>query len=153
MVNLEPILQVRMNKDMVIGLGEIGKPILQTISKVIPAVGYDINKNLMDLNKYELLKDHKTIFTHICIPFTEKFLNSVLQVVRQHKPMAIVIHSTISPGTTQIIQKKLDIPVIYSATRGVHKRMVKDLKRYTKFYSVYEWAPRSEEHTSELQSH
>ena len=34
-------------------------------------------------------------------------------------------------------------PVIYSATRGVHKRMISDLKRYTKFYSVYNSATKS----------
>ncbi|MGI0009896.1 MAG: GDP-mannose dehydrogenase, partial [Nitrosopumilaceae archaeon] len=27
--------------------------------------------------------------------------------------------------------------------RGVHKRMIRDLKRYIKFYSVYDWAPMS----------
>jgi len=41
------------------------------------------------------------------------------------------------------LEKKLNIPIIYSATRGVHKRMLYDLKRYTKFYSIYDWAPKS----------
>ena len=58
-----------------------------------------------------------------------------------YEPKTIVIHSTISPNTTETVQKKLNTPVIYSATRGVHKRMLKDLKRYSKFYSVYDWAP------------
>ena len=132
-----------MNKDLVVGLGEIGTPILQVISKAIPAAGYDIDQKLVDRRKFDSLSNHTTIFAHICIPFTERFVDSVSQIYQQHKPKIIVIHSTISPETTQKIQKKLDIPVIYSATRGVHKRMVKDLKRYTKFYSVYDWAPKS----------
>ena len=33
-------------------------------------------------------------------------------------------------------QKKLSIPIIYSPTRGVHKRMTLDLKRYTKFFAL-----------------
>ena len=132
-----------MDKDLVIGLGEIGIPILKTLSKAIPTAGYDTNHRLVNKKEYDKLIKHRTIFEHICIPFTDKFIDSVLGLVKQHKPMAIVIHSTISPGTTETIQKKLDIPVIYSATRGVHKRMVKDLKRYTKFYSVYEWASKS----------
>jgi len=57
--------------------------------------------------------------------------------------MAIVIHSTISPNTTEKLQKNLSIPIMYSATRGVHKRMMSDLKRYTKFYSVYDYAVNS----------
>jgi len=31
--------------------------------------------------------------------------------------------------------------VIYSATRGVHKRMLKDLRRYTKFFAIENNAP------------
>ena len=132
-----------MEKDLIVGLGEIGTPILKVISNSIQAAGYDKNQILMNKKKYNKLINHKIIFAHICIPFTNKFVDSVLQIARQHNPMAIVIHSTISPGTTEAIQKKLSIPVIYSATRGVHKRMIKDLRRYTKFYSVYDWAPNS----------
>ena len=52
------------------------------------------------------------------------------------KPECIVIHSTIIPGTTEKLQQKLPIPIIYSATRGVNKRMEYDLKRYTKFFGI-----------------
>lgn len=132
-----------MGKDLVVGLGEIGVPILKVVSKAFQTTGYDINQKLMKQKEYNELIKNQTIFAHICIPFTNKFVDSVLRIVQIHNPLAIIIHSTISPRTTETIQKLLDIPVIYSATRGVHKRMVKDLKRYTKFYSVYEWAPKS----------
>jgi len=56
--------------------------------------------------------------------------------IQDFKPKAIVIHSTLAPKTTQKIQSKVDIPVFYSPIRGVHSRMVEDMKRYTKFYSV-----------------
>jgi hypothetical protein len=36
----------------------------------------------------------------------------------------------------------MPIPVIYSPTRGVHKRMLKDLKRYTKFFAISKNTPR-----------
>jgi len=32
--------------------------------------------------------------------------------------------------------------LIYSATRGVHKRMLKDIKRYTKFFAISKNAPK-----------
>ena len=123
-----------MGKDLVVGLGEIGVPILKVVSKAFQTTGYDINQKLMKQKEYNELIKNQTIFAHICIPFTNKFVDSVLRIVQIHNPLAIIIHSTISPRTTETIQKLLDIPVIYSATRGVHKRMVKDLKRYTKFY-------------------
>ena len=42
------------NKDVVAGLGEIGKPILKLLSKSQIVVGYDINSKLMDQKKRSL---------------------------------------------------------------------------------------------------
>lgn len=130
-------------KDIVCGLGEIGGPILQLISKSTEAVGYDVDPRLVNQAKMSNLESVPTELLHIAIPFNEKFHDNVIKLINKFKPSGVVIHSTISPGTTEKLQKKSKIPIIYSATRGVHKRMLKDLGRYTKFYSVYGWAPKS----------
>ena len=130
-------------KQVVAGLGEIGFPIFQLISNTTIVVGYDINEKLIDkksLNKYEHLE---TSFLHICIPFTSNFIKNVKNLYEKFKPEIVVIHSTVSPYTTQKVQQSFPIPVIYSATRGVHKRMLSDLKRYTKFYAAEPTAPRA----------
>jgi hypothetical protein len=129
-------------KDVVAGLGEIGSPILQLISKAVPTVGYDINPNLIDKKKFAKYENLETSFLHVCIPFTDKFVENVTSLSKKFSPECIVIHSTISPGTTNTLQHFLSIPVIYSATRGIHKRMLYDLKRYTKFYAMESNAPR-----------
>ena len=126
--------------DLVMGLGEIGRPILKILQKGDVTIGYDIDPSKMNSKKYEVSKDKQIMFLHICIPYTKKFVNTVVKIGKEKKPKALVIHSTIEPYTTEQIQKKLNIPVLYSATRGVHSRMVKDLKKYVKFYSVYSWA-------------
>lgn len=128
-------------KDVVAGLGEIGKPILQLISKSIPVVGYDINPKLVDSKKLAKYEKFQTRFLHICLPFTEKFNQNVLSLNEKFTPQGIVIHGTIRPNTTKTIQSSLSIPVIYSATRGVHKRMLHDLRRYTKFFALEPNAP------------
>ena len=133
-----------MKKDVVVGIGEIGKPILKLLSKNNTIVGFDLNPDLVDQKKIERYKKLQTSFLHITIPVTDKFINNVLKLDKKFKPECIVIHSTISPGTTTQLQKKLSIPIIYSATRGVHKQMVKDLKRYTKFYSISSNAPKKQ---------
>jgi UDP-N-acetyl-D-mannosaminuronate dehydrogenase len=133
-----------LKKDVVCGLGEIGMPILKLISKSVEAVGYDVNPRLSNEKKIADLGSIRTELLHVCIPYSEKFEGNVLTLVSKFNPSAIVIHSTIKPGTTEKLQKKLTIPVIYSATRGIHKRMTDDLKRYQKFYSVYDWAPKSD---------
>ena len=127
---------------MVAGIGEIGKPILKLLSKNNIVVGFDLNPDLMDERKFERYQNLKTSFLHIAIPVTGKFINNVLKLCKKFQPECIVIHSTIKPGTTEELQGKLTIPVIYSATRGVHKRMIYDLKRYTKFFVISASAPR-----------
>ena len=132
-----------MTKDIVAGLGEIGKPILKLLSKDGVIVGFDLNHGLMDERKFEKYKKLKTSFLHITIPVTNRFINDVLKLYKKFQPECVVIHSTIKPGTTEKLQGKLPIPVIYSATRGVHKRMSNDIKRYTKFFVISTNAPRS----------
>ena len=123
-------------KNVVAGLGEIGMPIFKLISKNNICVGYDKNTKLMDSSSFEKYSSLPTKFLHVCIPFTKNFISNVLSLEKLFKPDCIVIHSTIKPYTTQKIQSKTNTPIIYSATRGVHKRMLFDLKRYTKFFAI-----------------
>ncbi|MGI0023368.1 MAG: hypothetical protein ACRD9Q_10985 [Nitrososphaeraceae archaeon] len=129
-------------KDVVAGLGEIGLPILKLISKGTTAIGFDINPKLVNKRRLAKYQNIKTSFLHICIPFTRKFVQNTISLCNRFEPEAVVIHSTVSPYTTNELQNQLLIPVIYSATRGVHKRMLHDLKRYTKFYALEQIAPR-----------
>ena len=133
-----------MKKDIVAGLGEIGLPILKLISKKENAVGYDLDKKLMNEKKFKKFESLTTRFLHIAIPVNENFNLNVIQLYKKFQPECIVVHSTISPGTTEQLQKKLTIPLIFSATRGIHKRMIQDLKRYTKFFAISKNAPKKQ---------
>ena len=131
-----------MKKDIVVGLGEIGLPIYKIISKNFTVQGYDKNPDLIPKSK-KIFEKYSVRFLHVCIPYNSKFIQNVLNLNKKFFPESIVIHSTIKPETTKNIQKKLNIPIIYSATRGVHKRMATDIKRYTKFYALDENIPNS----------
>ena len=133
-----------MNKDIVAGLGEIGLPILKLISKKETAVGYDLNTKLMNSRKFKKFENMETRFLHIAIPVNKNFNSNVIELNNKFQPKCIILHSTISPGTTQQIQNKLKIPLIFSATRGVHKRMLKDLQKYTKFFAISKNAPKKQ---------
>ena len=132
-------------KNIVAGLGEIGNPIFKILSKSVLCVGYDTNTSLINKKHFLKYESCPTSFLHICIPFNDSFIKNVLSLTKKFNPECIVIHSTVSPNTTKKIQSKLTIPVIYSATRGIHKRMIQDLKKYTKFYALektanHKWA-------------
>ena len=118
-----------------VGLGEIGLPIYTIISKNFPTHSYDIDKKLIP-NNPKKFENYPVRFLHICIPYNKKFFSNVLKLNKKFSPKSIIIHSTVKPKTTQNLQKKLSIPIIYSATRGIHKRMIIDLKRYTKFFAL-----------------
>ena len=133
-----------MKKDIVVGLGEIGNPILKILSKNGLVVGFDIDEKLMNSKKFNRFLKMNTSFLHICIPFGKKFQDNVYSLYSKFDPECIVIHSTIKPYTTKQLQEKIPIPIIYSATRGVHKRMLLDLKKYTKFYALEKNAPKKQ---------
>ena len=129
-------------KNIVAGLGEIGLPILKLLSMSQTVVGYDIDDKLMNQKRFDKYKNYDTNFLHVCIPFSKKFQSNVKSLSKQFSPKCIVIHSTVSPYTTKKIQSELSsIPIIYSATRGVHKRMIRDLKKYAKFFALEKNAP------------
>ena len=140
---------IDLKKDIVIGLGEIGIILYKLFSKSFVVEGFDINPKLIpkNLKKNELLSVR---FLHICIPYTKNFNSQIIKLEKKFRPQGIVIHSTIKPSTTSSIQRKLQIPVIYSATRGVHKRMLKDLRGYTKFFAIENNAPNKKWACTEL---
>lgn len=130
-----------MKKDVVAGLGEIGHPIFTLINQVYPTVGFDLEEKLIPKNDESMI-NLPVRFLHVCIPFNNKFSENVQELIAKFNPEGVVIHSTISPKTTFQLQEKNVIPIIYSATRGVHKRMLDDLKKYVKFFAIENNAPK-----------
>ena len=51
-----------MKKDVVVGIGEIGKPILKLLSKNNTIIGFDLNPDLVDQKKIERYKKLQTSF-------------------------------------------------------------------------------------------
>lgn len=129
-------------KNIVAGLGEVGLPILKLLKNEL-TIGFDINSKLNEEKKLKNYEHFQTIFLHVCIPYNNNFIKNVLLLNKTFLPKIIIIHSTISPKTTKKIQSKISVPVIYSATRGIHMRMLKDLKKYTKFFGIEKNAPKS----------
>jgi len=82
---------MKKTKQVVVGLGEIGLPLMKLFSKKSLVVGYDINPKLMNKKNSEKFSSLKTSFLHICIPFTKNFIKHVQSLNTKFNPEAIVI--------------------------------------------------------------
>src|SRR5690349_3243017 len=111
---------------VVAGLGEVGKPLHELISRHHKTVGVDISPPPTNLKNIDVL--------HICFPFQIKdFVGETARYIELFTPKLVVINSTVAVGTTRAVAARTRIPVAYSPVRGKHAKMLQDLQRYTKF--------------------
>jgi UDP-N-acetyl-D-mannosaminuronate dehydrogenase len=112
-------------KVVVVGLGEIGKPLLQLISEYHVVIGVDISPPAP--------VDHVDVL-HVCYPFQIKdFIGETARYIELFKPAVTIINSTVAVGTTRAIADRTHTAVVNSPVRGKHARMLEDLRFYTKF--------------------
>jgi UDP-N-acetyl-D-mannosaminuronate dehydrogenase len=117
---------VRMNnKVAVVGLGEVGKPLLELVSGYHDAVGVDISP---------VERIEKVGVLHICYPFQiQDFIGETVRYIELFRPTLTIINSTVAVGTTRAIAERTEALVVNSPVRGKHARMIDELLTYTKF--------------------
>src|SRR6187399_63597 len=116
----------KVEKVVVVGLGEVGKPLLQLVSEKHNGIGIDIGPSAEDPRGADVL--------HICFPFQIKdFVGKAARYIELIRPGVTVINSTVAVGTTRKVAERTRTDVAYSPVRGKHARMLEDLRKYTKF--------------------
>jgi len=108
---------------LVIGLGEVGAPLLEILSEAHQTAGRDIEDRPFD--GVQVL--------HLCFPYTSDYVSAAARYVSLYEPEIVVVNSTVVPGTTRQIQEKAGVPAVYSPVRGKHARMRDEMRRYRKF--------------------
>jgi UDP-N-acetyl-D-mannosaminuronate dehydrogenase len=113
------------NKVVVVGLGEVGKPLFELLSNYHDTVGVDISP-VGSIQRVDVL--------HVCYPFQIKdFVGETARYIDLYKPAVTVINSTVGIGTTRAIGDRTGAAVVNSPVRGKHAHMLDDLRLYTKF--------------------
>ena len=113
-------------KVMVVGLGEIGKPLRDVISKHHKTIGVDIAPPAEPPGDIDVM--------HVCYPFEiDDFIGQTAKYIEQYHPRLTIINSTVSVGTTRAVAERTGANVVNSPVRGKHTRMTADLLRYDKF--------------------
>ena len=123
--------------DIILGMGEVGETLFDLlVDRKFDCVGIDLdNTKCKKYSENEVIKNPE--YLHVCLPgeltgFTDIVLDWIHKI---NNVQVVIIHSTVKPGTTKIIQEKSSIPILFSPVRGVHKRFLNDIKKYTKFIS------------------
>lgn len=110
---------------VVVGLGEVGKPLLELISQYHDAVGVDVSP-VVPISDVDVL--------HLCYPFEiPDFVGEAVRYIERYKPALTIINSTVAIGTTRKIAEQSGRNVVHSPIRGKHARMLQELQFYSKF--------------------
>lgn len=110
---------------LVIGQGEIGTP----IAKILENKYKTSTKDLADIQN-----PGPVSVLHICYPFQiQNFIDVSLEYIEIYSPDLTIIHSTVIPGTTDLLSSKTNSPIIYSPVRGKHSTMETELLSLRKY--------------------
>jgi len=121
---------------LIIGLGEVGRPLYEILSeKFTDVYGYDSDRSK---TVHELKAIPKPIeIMHIAYPYTGgEFIDSTINYIRSFNPRLVIIHSSIPPRTTRLIQSKTNSMIAYSPVRGKHPNLKEHLRFWTKWISA-----------------
>jgi len=111
---------------VVVGLGEVGRPLLEIVSEHHDVIGVDIAPLTERVENVDIL--------HVCYPFQiNDFIGETARYIELFKPKVTIINSTVAVGTTRAVAQRTGVAVVNSPVRGKHARMVEEMRRYTKF--------------------
>lgn len=106
-----------MARSIIIGMGEVGTALHEVLSSVHKVYQYD----LKDLNR--MLPGGAMDVLHICLPYSDTFVDDVRIYQQRVVPEYTVIHSTVPVGTTRLLHAH------YSPVRGVHPHLAEFMRR------------------------
>lgn len=106
--------------DLIIGMGEVGNGLytcLKAKGKVM----------VRDVEPVGGIRD--VMCLHICIPYSEKFVEVVNGYIDEYKPVLTIVHSTVPVGTTRKVKGR----VVHSPIRGRHPNLAEEMRVYVKY--------------------
>jgi UDP-N-acetyl-D-mannosaminuronate dehydrogenase len=111
---------------VVLGLGEVGRPLFDVVSTRHRAVGVDVAPLAEPVERVDVM--------HVCYPFEiPDFVGQTAAYIERFRPGLTIVNSTVGVGTTRAIAERTGAALAHSPVRGKHARMRQELLHYTKF--------------------
>ena len=104
------VVRTEFKRPLVIGIGEIGKPLYEIVRGVYPAAQW------LDVESKEVLGEIGLL--HICFRYSESFVKDVVEYVKRFQPSLTLIESTVLPFTTSKIYAQVGGNICHSPVRG-----------------------------------
>ena len=114
----------------IVGVGQLGAALWHVLSKAYhvfpldPGLGY-------------VGPEHPLDHLHVCIPYSDTFVDDVMVWIAQYEPVLVVIHSTVMPGTTRVLYEAvqshhLTCHMVVAPVLGEHPHLGEHLLTYLK---------------------
>jgi len=104
-----------MNKHLVVGMGEVGI----AIQRIFHADFVDLTVIGATQETYE--------YIHICIPYSDRFIEIVKEYKDKYNPKYTIIHSSVPVGTSR------QCNALHSPIRGLHPNLYEGIITFPKF--------------------
>jgi hypothetical protein len=72
---------------------------------------------------------HGDVILHVCIPYSDKFVDDVKAEIKRYSPVLVIVHSTVPVGTT----RNLGVMAVHSPVRGQHNNLRSGLLSFVKY--------------------
>lgn len=106
----------------ILGYGQIG----------IALARFYNQPKVKDLERDDGFRDVEIL--HVCIPWSDKFVEIVKQQIKEIQPKLVIIHSSVAPGTT----KEIGSIAVHSPVRGVHPHLFEGMQTFVKYIGADE---------------
>lgn len=117
---------VKQDHVVVVGLGEVGRPLFELLSQHYRVTGVDISPPSDPIGAVDIL--------HVCYPFEIRdFVGETARYIDIFRPNLTIINSTVGVGTTRAVASRTGAALAHSPVRGKHVRMLEELRKYTKY--------------------
>ncbi|MCX6731069.1 MAG: hypothetical protein NTZ55_04420 [Candidatus Roizmanbacteria bacterium] len=109
----------------IVGLGQVGSAIWKLTNKFYKV----LTKDLLE----DFIKEKRLDILHVCIPYSNKFEDYIVDQINLNHPKLVIINSTTKPGTTRNIFLRTHVNTVHSPVMGVHPRLYYYLFQFPKF--------------------
>lgn len=115
-------------KSLIVGMGEVGRALLNVLSPAHECATYDAADGPIDKNHFRPIE-----VLNICFPYSEFFVEVVRMYAVTTGARLVIVHSTVPVGTTRKIQGGLDCVVVHSPVHGRHPDLSEGIRTFVKY--------------------